>query len=98
VRVRQRDQALFFVQVTDIKTELGQDLVDIAFVDKAPAVELLQAWLGLPVFEIAYPIVGYIVSRVFLFLYNSLAESLDIANGQLPSLAFGAETLTGFGT
>jgi hypothetical protein len=54
--------------------------------------------LGLPVFQIAYPIVGYIVCRVFLFLYNSLAESLDIANGQLPSLAFGAETLTGFGT
>ena len=89
---------MFFVQVADIKLEQGQDLVDIAFVDKAQAVELLEAWLGLPVFEIAYPIVRHIVSRVFLFLYNSLAESLDIANGQLPSLAFGAETLTGFGT
>lgn len=41
VRVRQRDQALFFVQVADIKPEQGQDLIDIAFVDKAQAVELL---------------------------------------------------------
>ena len=41
VRVRQRDQALFFVQVADIKPEQGQDLTDIAFVDKAQVVELL---------------------------------------------------------
>jgi len=41
VRVRQRDQALFFVQVPDIKPEQGQDFTDIAFVDKAQVVELL---------------------------------------------------------
>src|SRR5438128_10297016 len=98
VCVRQRYQSLFFVQVSDIKAEEGQDLPDIAFVDEAQAVELREARFGFPVFEVADPIVRHIVSRVFLFLYNSLAESLDIANGQMPSLAFGAETLTSFGT
>src|SRR5229473_5405550 len=98
VCVGQRYQPFFFVQVADIKPEECQDLADIAFVDKAEAVELREAWFGLPVFEVAYPIVRHIVCRIFLFFYDALAESFDIANGQVPSFAFCAETLTSFGT
>jgi len=98
VRVRERYQSFFFVQVGDVKAEQGQDLVDIAFVDKTEAEELCEARYGFPVFEVAYPIVGHIVSRISLFLYNLLAESLDIANGQMSAFALRAETFTSFGT
>jgi ABC-type transporter Mla MlaB component len=89
MRVRQRDQSLFFVQVGDIKSEQGQDLVDIAFVNKTQAVELLQAWFGFPVFEVAYPIVRHIVCRIFLFLYDSLAESLVLDLAQVDRIDAG---------
>jgi hypothetical protein len=96
--VRERNQSFFFVQVGDVKAEQAQDLVDIAFVDETEAEELCEARSGFPVFEVAYPIVRYIVSGVLLFPYNLLAESLDIANGQMPAFALRAETFTRFGT
>src|SRR5260370_4920614 len=91
-------QSLFFVQVADIKPEQSQDLADIAFVDEAQAVELGEAWFGFPVFEVAYPIMRHVVSRIVLFLYNFLAESLDITDRQMLSFALRSEALTAFGT
>ena len=85
------------VQVTDVKPEERQDFGDIASVDKAQAVELREAGFGSSVLEVAYPVVRHKVSRVLLFLYYSPAESLDITDGQVPLLAFDAETFTSFG-
>jgi hypothetical protein len=98
VSVRQRDQASFMVQITDVKAEHRQDFDDIAPVDEAEAVELREAGFRSPVFEVTYPIVRHKVSRVLFLFYNSPAESLDIADGQLPLLALRAETLASFGT
>jgi len=86
------------VQVTDVKSEERQDLGDVASVDEAEAVELRETRSRPPIFEVAYPIVRHKVSRVLFFLYNSSAESLDIADGQVPLLAFDAETFASFGT
>jgi len=86
------------VQITDVKPEERQDLSNIAAVDEAEAVELCETRFRPPIFEVAYPIVRHKVSRVLFFLYNSSAESLDIADGQVPLLAFDAETFASFGT
>lgn len=96
--MRQHYQPSLIVQIANVQSEERQDFSDIAPVDEAQAVELRQARFGPSVFEVAYPIVRHKVSRVLLFLYNSSAESLDIADGQMPLLALGAETLASFGT
>jgi hypothetical protein len=98
VSVRERDQASLMVQITDVKPEERQDFGDVASVDETQTVEFREAGFGPPILEVAHPVVRHKVSRILLFLYNSPAESLDIADGQMPLLAFDAETFTGFGT
>jgi len=90
VSVRECDQASLMVQITDVKPAERQDLSDIAAVDEAEAVELRQAGLGSSVLKIAHPIVGDVVCGVVLFLYDSLAEFLDVADGQMSAFAFRA--------
>ncbi len=98
VSVRQRYQASLMVQVIDVKPEERQDFRNVASVDQAEAVKLRETRFRPPIFEVAYSIVRHKVSRVLFFLYNSSAESLDIADGQVPLLAFDAETFASFGT
>src|SRR5450759_5581729 len=97
VGVWQGYQSSFLTKIADIESEEAQDLVDVAFVDEAEALELREAWFGFTVFEVAYPIVRHVESWISRFFCNLLANLLDPTDGQVQSLAFRAETLTSYG-
>ena len=53
-------QSSFFSKIADVKTEEGEEFINVAFVDQAEAVKFRETRSELPVFYVCDPIMGHI--------------------------------------